>query len=67
MALVFFSGICWIFCCGSCVGRDTLRAIGLGSPAFTEEEEWEMFEEGADVNNNVDEESVWDNNQETFQ
>ncbi|CAI2170889.1 3011_t:CDS:1 [Funneliformis geosporum] len=83
MVLVFFSGICWIFCCGSCVGRDTLRAIGLGrfvaspnkrgrrsivrgmrnykySPAFTDEEEWEMFE-GAGVNNN--EESAWDNNQ----
>src|SRR4051812_13425232 len=75
MVLVFFSGICWIFCCGTCVGRDTLKVFGFGrflppnynsrgrrslvrgmrnykySPAATEEEEWEMMEEGVDENN----------------
>ncbi|CAG8680658.1 4245_t:CDS:1 [Cetraspora pellucida] len=25
MVLIFFSGICWIFCCGTCVGRDLLK------------------------------------------
>jgi len=88
MTLVFFSGICWIFCCGSCVGRDTLRAFGFErfvppsndsrkslvrmrnykySSASTEEE-WEMLEEGAGVNNvrMADEESVWDNDQEEY-
>ncbi|EXX72938.1 hypothetical protein RirG_064680 [Rhizophagus irregularis DAOM 197198w] len=23
-------GICWLFCCGTCVGRDTLRMFGFG-------------------------------------
>lgn len=30
MVLVFSSGICWLFCCGTCVGRDTLRMFGFG-------------------------------------
>ncbi|RIA89187.1 hypothetical protein C1645_825212 [Glomus cerebriforme] len=30
MVLVFSSGICWLFCCGTCVGRDTLRVFGFG-------------------------------------
>ncbi|CAG8469813.1 5897_t:CDS:1 [Dentiscutata heterogama] len=25
MVLIFFSGICWMFCCGTCVGRDLLK------------------------------------------
>ena|ERR1051325_1719078 len=31
MVLVFLSGICWLFCCGTCVGRDTLKAFGFRS------------------------------------
>ncbi|CAO3644952.1 unnamed protein product [Mucor fragilis] len=27
--LVFLSGICWCFCCGTCVGRSMLRNTGL--------------------------------------
>src|SRR2546430_17403255 len=60
--------LCWIFCCGTCVGRDTLKVFGFErflpssdhnrrrmrnykySPASTEEEEWEMLEEGANAN-----------------
>ncbi|CAJ0833075.1 4507_t:CDS:2 [Entrophospora sp. SA101] len=29
MVIVFFSGICWIFCCGTCVGQDLLKLMGL--------------------------------------
>ncbi|CAG8578299.1 4879_t:CDS:1 [Dentiscutata erythropus] len=25
MVLIFFSGICWMFCCGTCIGRDLLK------------------------------------------
>ncbi|CAO0794202.1 unnamed protein product [Mucor circinelloides] len=27
--LVFLSGLCWCFCCGTCVGRSMLRNTGL--------------------------------------
>ena len=30
IALLFLSGFIWIFCCGTCVGRDAARACGLG-------------------------------------
>ncbi|KAI8356158.1 hypothetical protein BD560DRAFT_437935 [Blakeslea trispora] len=29
MALIFLSGLCWCFCCGTCVGRSLLRNTGL--------------------------------------
>ncbi|KAI8583024.1 hypothetical protein K450DRAFT_225958 [Umbelopsis ramanniana AG] len=28
MSALMLSGICWCFCCGTCVGRDMLRMIG---------------------------------------
>ncbi|KAG9295859.1 hypothetical protein G9A89_006598 [Geosiphon pyriformis] len=30
MVLFFFCGLMWIFCCGTCVGREALRALGFG-------------------------------------
>ncbi|CAG8499998.1 11544_t:CDS:2 [Ambispora leptoticha] len=61
MVLFFFGGIMWIFCCGTCVGREALRAFGLGKLVPSDdgsEEEWEMLEEGRDGNNSSAEE--WD-------
>ncbi|CAO3633243.1 unnamed protein product [Cunninghamella blakesleeana] len=31
LSLIFFSGLCWCFCCGTCVGRSLLRHYGFMS------------------------------------
>ncbi|KAM3583061.1 hypothetical protein VKS41_004815 [Umbelopsis sp. WA50703] len=28
MSTLMLAGICWCFCCGTCVGRDLLRLVG---------------------------------------
>ena|SRR5436305_657532 len=67
MVLVFLSALCWLFCCGTCVGRDTLKVFGFGNFLSSDkrrgfmgnykyspastEEEWEMMLEGVNGNN----------------
>ncbi|KAI8875316.1 hypothetical protein K501DRAFT_202878 [Backusella circina FSU 941] len=31
ISTLFLSGLCWCFCCGTCVGRSLLRNTGLVS------------------------------------
>ncbi|KAI7879899.1 hypothetical protein K492DRAFT_207945 [Lichtheimia hyalospora FSU 10163] len=30
MASLFLTGLCWCFCCGTCVGQNLLRHSGFG-------------------------------------
>ncbi|KAG2235998.1 hypothetical protein INT48_004328 [Thamnidium elegans] len=55
MALIFLSGLCWCFCCGTCVGRSMLRGTGLVkfSRDGTDNRQWQQVPQ-------QDEEDSWD-------
>ncbi|KAL4212444.1 hypothetical protein AB4K20DRAFT_1892251 [Rhizopus microsporus] len=41
VVLIFLSGLCWCFCCGTCIGRSMLRNTGLVK--FTRDDEEDRY------------------------